>query len=94
MRYRLHAVFRSVDGGIADSWVKVNDGHSSSKLNTTLFTNPYFAFQNECYNRTNKTYAQGWFSNVIAVDPQNENSVWVGGVDLSRVLAVLISIGF
>lgn len=81
--HTLHAVFRSTGGGEAGSWVKVNDG-SSSKLNAALFTNAFFAFQNECNGGFNQTYAQGWFSNVIAVDPLNENSVWVGGVDLFR----------
>jgi hypothetical protein len=27
---------------------------------------------------------QGWYDNVIAVDPSDENTVWVGGIDLFR----------
>ena len=29
-------------------------------------------------------YSQGWYDNVIAVDPADPNIVWVGGVDLFR----------
>ena len=83
--HTLHAVFRSTNGGEAGSWTKVNDGRSS-RLNAALFTNPIWAFQSDCRSGggINQTYAQGWFDNVIAVDPLNENVVWVGGVDLFR----------
>lgn len=83
--HTLHAVFRSTAGGEVGSWTKVNDGRSS-KLNGALFTNAIWAFQTECRSSggINQTYAQGWFDNVIAVDPLNENIVWVGGVDLFR----------
>ncbi|MFN0112806.1 MAG: hypothetical protein ACKVZH_28435 [Blastocatellia bacterium] len=84
MAHTLHAVFRSVDGGALDSWAKVNNAHATTKLNGSLFTNPYFAFRKECQNEESKDYAQGWFDNVIAVDPLNENTVWVGGIDLFR----------
>ena len=83
--HTLHGVFRSTAGGEVGSWVKVNDGRSS-KLNSMLFTNPIWAYQTECRSSgaLNQTYAQGWFDNVIAVDPLNENIVWVGGIDLFR----------
>ncbi len=82
--HALHAVFRSNGGGASGTWVKVNDG-ASSKLNGSLFTNPIYAFQNECRpGGVDYFFAQGWYDNVIAVDPQNENIVWVGGVDLFR----------
>src|SRR5207237_6227013 len=29
-------------------------------------------------------YSQGWYDNVIAVDPMNENRVWAGGIDIFR----------
>ncbi len=83
--HTLHAVFRSNNGGEADSWIKVNDGRSG-KLNSSLFTNPLWAFQSECRPGVgvNQIFAQGWYDNVIAVDPANENIVWVGGIDLFR----------
>lgn len=82
--HTLHAVFRSNQGGEAGSWVKVNDGRTG-KLNSSLFTNPIWAFQTECRpSGVNQIIAQGWYDNVIAVDPLNENIVWVGGIDLFR----------
>lgn len=84
MPHTLHAVFRSTAGGESNSWVKVNGGQSS-KLNSVLFTNPIWAFQKECRpGGRDQVFAQGWFDNVIAVDPLNENVVWVGGIDLFR----------
>ncbi|HMZ21805.1 MAG TPA: BACON domain-containing carbohydrate-binding protein, partial [Blastocatellia bacterium] len=82
--HSLYAVFRSTNGGVAGSWNKVNDD-AASKLNSLLFTNPYFAVLNECDSRWKpQLIHQGWHDNTIAVDPLNENIVWVGGVDLFR----------
>jgi len=83
--HSLHAVFRSNSGGAPGTWVKVNDGRSG-KLNAALFTNPIWAFQTECRPGAgaNQYFYQGWYDNVIAVDPQSENVVWVGGIDLFR----------
>ena len=82
--HSLHAVFRSTTGGEAGSWVKVNNSQAS-KLNSAMFTNPIWAFQSDCRaGGVNQLFAQGWFDNVIAVDPANENIVWVGGIDLFR----------
>lgn len=84
MPHSLHAVFRSTNGGEVNSWVKVNNSQGA-KLNTALFTNPIWAFQSDCRaGGINQFFAQGWFDNVIAVDPLNENIVWVGGIDLFR----------
>jgi uncharacterized protein (TIGR03437 family) len=82
--HSLHAVIRSNNGGIPGTWVKVNDGRSG-KLNNSLFTNPIWAFQTECRpGAGNQYFYQGWYDNIIAVDPQSENIVWVGGIDLFR----------
>lgn len=82
--HSLHAVFRSINGGEEGSWSKVNDS-ASNKLNRMLFTNPIFAYLNECgYGGADQFLNQGWYDNTIAVDPLNENIVWVGGIDLFR----------
>ncbi|MCG3162642.1 MAG: hypothetical protein JMDDDDMK_03935 [Acidobacteria bacterium] len=84
--HSLHAVFRSASGGVAGSWTAQVRGADAStkKLNTLLFTNPIFALNAECYGRQAQFFNQGWYNNVIAVDPKDENIVWVGGVDLFR----------
>lgn len=84
MPHSLHAVFRSTNGGEANSWSKVNNSQGD-RLNSALFTNPIWAFQSDCRaGGVNQFFAQGWFDNVIAVDPLNESIVWVGGIDLFR----------
>ena len=37
-----------------------------------------------CFGPTSQYFNQGWYDNVIAVDPADANRVWVGGIDLFR----------
>jgi PKD repeat protein len=79
----LLAVFRSTDGGT--SWNAQVRNTSSTKLNTLLLTNPLAANYVACsVGIPDKIITQGWYDNVIAVDPVNPNRVWVGGIDLFR----------
>jgi PKD repeat protein len=79
----LLAVFRSTDGGT--SWTAQVRNTSPTKLNTLLLTNPLAASYTACnVNAPDKMINQGWYDNVIAVDPVNPNRVWVGGIDLFR----------
>ncbi|MGH9855551.1 MAG: WD40/YVTN/BNR-like repeat-containing protein, partial [Blastocatellia bacterium] len=84
-RERLFAVFRSTVNGDSGSWTAQVRKTDSTKLNTLLFTNPLAATQLECgLNLGNNFVHQGFYDNVIAVDPADANRVWVGGVDLFR----------
>jgi photosystem II stability/assembly factor-like uncharacterized protein len=79
----LHAVFRSLDGG--RTWNAQVRNTSGKKLNTLLLSNPVIAALKECgYGDQSLFFNQGWYDNVIAVDPKDPNRVWVGGVDLFR----------
>ena len=79
----LHAVFRSINGG--KTWLKQVGNNSPRKLNTLLLSNPVFASLVECgFAGPNQFLNQGWYDNVIAVDPKNPRIVWVGGIDLFR----------
>ena len=69
-------VFRTVDGG--DSWSPRLD--YSYPTSAVLLSNP--AYGNGCWGSSN--FAQGWYDNVIVVDPHDADIVWVGGVDLFR----------
>ncbi len=83
----LHAIFRSTSGGDAGSWTPQVRNNSVNKLNTVLFSNTLFAFYRDCRFSPasgNAFYNQGWYDNLIAVDPVDPNRVWVGGVDLFR----------
>jgi hypothetical protein len=57
---------------------------SPIKLNTILLSNPLVAFSQECGFGTSAFLNQGWYDNVITVDPLEPNRVWVGGIDLFR----------
>ena len=81
----LFAVFRSTTGGGAGSWTAQVRNTSATKLNTVLLSNAVFALMNECDSGTqNLFFNQGWYDNVIAVDPVDSDRVWAGGVDLFR----------
>jgi hypothetical protein len=78
----LRAILKSTDGG--QSWTSVLRGtHPPNTLNSVLLTNPRNAI---CYASYS---SQGWYDNVIAVDPvkldpANPDKVWAGGIDLFR----------
>ncbi|MBL8167193.1 MAG: putative Ig domain-containing protein [Acidobacteria bacterium] len=80
----LHAVFRSTTGGAAGSWSARVTNTNPTKLNTLLLTNVIYAHLTECGFGTSQYFNQGWYDNVIAVDPADENRVWAGGVDIFR----------
>jgi hypothetical protein len=81
----LHAVYRSTTGGGLGSWTAQVRNTSPTKLNTVLLTNPVFAFFPECgFGPTAQFFNQGWYDNVLAVDPADPNRVWAGGIDLFR----------
>ena len=83
--HSLHAVFRSIAGGEPGTWRTQVANNGAKTINNTLFTNPIYAFFSECgRGATSQNYNQGWYDNAIAVDPRDENIVWVGGVDLFR----------
>ncbi|MGH9936172.1 MAG: hypothetical protein ACREAM_08000, partial [Blastocatellia bacterium] len=81
----LHAVFRSTSGGAADSWTTQVSNRDQNKLNTLLLSNPFFATLTDCqFDLSNDFLNQGWYNNVIAVDPLDPDRVWAGGVDFFR----------
>lgn len=69
-------LFRTADAGL--TWTpQTNLG---TGFNNFLFSN--VPFGTGCFGTSN--FAQGWYDNALAVDPVDENIVWVGGVDLFR----------
>jgi photosystem II stability/assembly factor-like uncharacterized protein len=78
----LHGIFRSTDGGT--TWAARVRNTDPTKLNTVLLTNPIYAFLPECFGQTSQFFNQGWYDNVVAVDPADSNRVWAGGIDLFR----------
>jgi len=81
----LHAVFRSAASGDAGSWAARARNTNAQKINTAIFSNPLLLFQTNCKLDLGDSFLnQGWYDNVIAVDPLDANRVWAGGIDLFR----------
>lgn len=74
-RLGLLGVFKSTDGGV--NWTATVKNTDSTKLNTLLLS----SLGSACGSTSNH---QGWYDNVIAVDPLDQNRVWAGGVTIFR----------
>jgi hypothetical protein len=80
----LLALRRSGDGGI--SWETRISGSQTFELGSLILSNPISSVdfeQDECPIVANR-FGQGWYDNVLAVDPLDPDIVWAGGVDLFR----------
>lgn len=78
----LLAVLKSTNGGTTWNAVYTNSG--AKDVQNMLLTNVCSAYCPTC-DGPSSTYAnQGWYDNVIAVDPVDPNVVWAGGIDLFR----------
>jgi hypothetical protein len=80
----LLAVYRSNTSGSAGSWTTRVDNTSPTRLNRALLSNPVFFLLSPCGFGASADFAQGWYGNMLAVDPVDPNVVWAGGVDLFR----------
>jgi photosystem II stability/assembly factor-like uncharacterized protein len=79
------AVYRSTSSGAPGSWTTQVTNTNPNNQNTLLLTNPIEANLLPCgFSTSNAFFTQGWYDNVIAVDPLNPNTVWAGGIDLFR----------
>ncbi len=74
--HQLHAFFKSEDGGLTwSATVRNNDAHHGN----TMLLSGYFS----CANLT-LGVGQGWYDNVVNIDPADVNIVWVAGVHVFR----------
>ena len=85
----LHGIYRSAANGDPGSFTTQVDGAAvpatfQQTLNRLPLTNPVIALLTECGFGTSANFNQGWYNNVIAVDPLDPNRVWAGGIDLFR----------
>jgi len=80
----LLAVIRSTSNGDAGSWSDRIRNSSADIQSTLLLTNPLFGVFTQCGGGASQFLNQGWYDNVLAVDPLDSNIVWAGGIDLFR----------
>jgi len=78
----LLGIWRSIDGGA--TWTNRLTNAGTNANNNLLLSNPVIARLSSCFGGAERFLNQGWYDNVIAVDPLNPDRVWVGGVDLFR----------
>src|SRR5205085_5062135 len=78
----LHAVFRSSDSGA--TWSARLRNSSADALSTYLFAYANGFEGPRCFNQSFDNYSAGWYNQAIAVDPTNENVVWVAGMEAYR----------
>jgi len=80
----LLGVWRSTSNGDSGSWTQQVSNQDSNFNNTLLFTNPRGASDDICNGGTKTWENQGYYDNIIAVDPTNSDVVWVAGIDVFR----------
>ncbi len=80
----LLGVFRSTSAGDPGSWTTQVRNNSANLQDTLLLANPVNGALAQCGFGTSQFLNQGWYDNVIAVDPTDPEKVWAGGVDLFR----------
>jgi hypothetical protein len=83
----LHGVYRSVNNGTTFTTQRRGDvafANTQAKINQLLLSNPIIALLSECGQGTSSLLNQGWYDNVVAVDPLDSEKVWVGGIDMWR----------
>ena len=81
-------VYRSTANGNPGSWTTqmANNGSTVDPvpLKNLLLSNPLYGYST-CVGASNRGfYNQGWYDNVLAVDPADPNRLWAGGIDLFR----------
>ncbi|MBL8174478.1 MAG: hypothetical protein JNK48_07405 [Bryobacterales bacterium] len=81
----LLGVYRSTENGDPQTWETRTNTTEGSKIGASLLSNPILFFDDVCTPNGRKGFSsQGWYDNVIAVDPLDPERVWAGGIDLFR----------
>lgn len=79
----MEAVYRSTDGG--STWEARTTYKNPTRLNTLLLSNTVYGMYDLCgWGPAPQFINQGWYDNIIVVDPKDSNVVWAGGIDLFR----------
>lgn len=86
---RSAGVYKTTDFFATDPVIiSVGDNSLSGRLNAAILSGSNWQFDTgdgtNCDGAPFDDGGQGWYDNVVAVDPTNPDVVWVGGVDLWR----------
>lgn len=84
-RNSLYAVYRSSTNGDPDSWEARVTNESTTRTNAGLLSTNSGFYADQCSaTGTQSISGQAWIHNAIAVDPQDPDRVYVGGIDIYR----------
>lgn len=88
-QHGLHGVYRSTAHGALGTFTTQRQGNVAptsvaQRINQLLLSNPVFGLLADCGFGSTQLLNQGWYDNVLAVDPVDPNRVWAGGIDLWR----------
>ncbi|WP_052713088.1 rhombosortase-dependent cadherin domain-containing protein [Pseudoalteromonas rubra] len=79
----MEAVYKSEDKGL--TWNATVTRDSADDYSKLLLSNTVYGLFPQCgYGPEPQFYNQGWYDNIIAVDPVNPDVVWTGGIDTFR----------
>ncbi|RZM80604.1 hypothetical protein C3B51_11095 [Pseudoalteromonas rubra] len=79
----MEAVYKSEDMGL--TWTATVTRDSADEFSRLLLSNTVYGLFPQCgYGPEPQFYNQGWYDNIIAVDPVNPDVVWTGGIDTFR----------
>ncbi|RZQ52409.1 hypothetical protein C1E23_14195 [Pseudoalteromonas phenolica] len=80
--YGMEAVYKSTDMG--ETWTATVTRETADDFSKLLLSNTVYGVFEQCFGSQNQFFNQGWYDNIIAVDPVNPDVVWTGGIDLFR----------
>ena len=78
----MEGVYKSTDMGA--TWTATVTRDTADDFSKLLLSNTVFGLFEQCGFGASQSYNQGWYDNIIAVDPVNPDVVWTGGIDLFR----------
>ncbi|KZN56966.1 hypothetical protein N474_10110 [Pseudoalteromonas luteoviolacea CPMOR-2] len=80
--HAMDAVYKSTDMGA--TWNTTVTQDTADSFTKLLLSNTVFGLFDQCFGGTAQFFNQGWYDNIIAVDPVNPDVVWTGGIDVFR----------
>lgn len=84
-RNSLQAVYRSTVNGDPDTWEARVTNADPVQVNTGILSTNSGFYANQCAaNGQRSISGQGWIHNAIAVDPQDPERLYAGGIDIYR----------
>jgi len=83
-RSSLLGVYRSTVNGDPDTWEARVTYLDETQVNTGILSTNSSFYTNQCSGGARSISGQGWVHNTIAIDPQDPDRLYAGGIDIYR----------